>query len=146
MNRAEQAANLLATSQMNCAQAVLTAFADELGLDKDSALRVSQAFGAGMGRTGGMCGAVTGAYMAIRLRPYEDLLSPLEKKERVYALVAQFNERFKALHNSLSCSELLGHDLSTPEGRAAAKETRAGSKICPALVADAVTILETLSQ
>ena len=48
----------------NCSQSVLVAFAPELGLDADAALRVSAAFGGGMGRLGDTCGAVTGALMA----------------------------------------------------------------------------------
>ena len=51
MSRAGAAAQIMAGSQMNCAQAVLSAFCGELGLEKTTALRVALAFGAGMGRT-----------------------------------------------------------------------------------------------
>ena len=44
----------------NCAQAVLYAFCDELGFDKDTALRLACGFGAGMARKQEVCGAVTG--------------------------------------------------------------------------------------
>jgi hypothetical protein len=40
MSRAGEAAEIMAGSQMNCAQAVLSAFYGELGLDKTTALRV----------------------------------------------------------------------------------------------------------
>ena len=87
MSRAGETAEIMAGSQMNCAQAVLSAFCGELGLDKTTALKVTLAFGAGMGRTGGTCGSVTGAYMVLGLRPYRELNTPTERKEKVYLLV-----------------------------------------------------------
>ena len=65
MLRSENARLNMVESKMNCAQSVLTAFSDELGLDRNTALRLARGFGGGMGRTGKTCGAVTGAYMVI---------------------------------------------------------------------------------
>ena len=44
----------------NCAQAVIIAFSEELGLDKDTAAMLSCSFGGGMGQMRETCGAVTG--------------------------------------------------------------------------------------
>ena len=44
----------------NCAQTVLYAFCDELQLEKNTALKLACGFGAGMGRNGEVCGAVSG--------------------------------------------------------------------------------------
>jgi C_GCAxxG_C_C family probable redox protein len=121
---------------MNCAQAVLSVFAEDLGLNKTTALKIATGFGAGMGRTGGVCGAVSGAYMVLGLKPYPDISSPSERKEKVYSLVQEFNKRFIALHNSTGCTQLLGCDLSTPE-RACRRprEHKTFSTICPEMVA-----------
>ena len=54
---------LSAYEGFSCSQSVLAAFAPDLGLDTAAALRVSAAFGGGMGRLGGTCGTVTGALM-----------------------------------------------------------------------------------
>ena len=143
MTRAAEAAETMASSQINCAQSVLTAFCEELGMEKQAALKIALPFGAGMGRTDGVCGAVTGAYMVLGLRPYEGL-TPVERKEKVYALVGEFNRRFKALHQSIRCSELLGYNLGTPGGIASAKDKKLVKNVCPWLVADAVSILEDL--
>ena len=145
MSRAGAAAETMAGSQMNCAQAVLSAFCGELGLEKTTSLRVALAFGAGMGRTGGTCGAVTGAYMVLGLRPYYKLNTPTERKEKVYSLVSEFNRRFMTLNKSLNCTDLLGCDLSKPEGLAAARSSKVFSTVCPKFVADAVTILEEMA-
>ena len=144
MSKATEAAELMAGSRMNCAQAVLSAFAGELGLDKATALKIALPFGAGMGRTGGVCGAVTGAYMVLGLMPYHDL-SPIERKEKVYSLVQAFKQRFIALNNSIDCPELLGCDLSTPEGLADARSKKIFASACPKFVADAVNILEEMA-
>src|SRR5690606_21185680 len=100
-----------------CSQAVLTAFAPELGLDRDSALKVSGTFGAGMGRLGEVCGALTGAFMAIGLKYGRVRANDEEMKEKAYACVMQVADEFRRRHGSLRCRELLGYDLGTPEGR-----------------------------
>lgn len=46
-----------------CSQAVLAAFAPELGLDEATAIKVAGVFGGGVANTGGICGAVNGAFM-----------------------------------------------------------------------------------
>ena len=143
MSRATQAAALLNSSSLNCAQCTLSVFCEELGMDKNDTLKVALAFGAGMGRTDGRCGAVTGAYMVLGLRPYPGL-TPAEHKEKVYSLVQEFNKKFKALNKSLNCSDLLGCDISTPEGLAAARSSKAFSNQCPKAIADAVAILEEM--
>ena len=45
----------------NCAQAVLCAFADDIGVSEDVLFRLIEAFGGGMGGTQGVCGAVSAA-------------------------------------------------------------------------------------
>ncbi|HYC20977.1 MAG TPA: C-GCAxxG-C-C family protein [Candidatus Bathyarchaeia archaeon] len=52
----------------SCSQAVLSAFAQHFGLERDTALRISQGFGAGIAYTDDICGAVSGAIMVIGLR------------------------------------------------------------------------------
>ena len=142
--RAESAAENLRSSKMNCAQSVLTAYSEDLGLDKIRALKVAYCFGGGMGRTGNTCGAVTGAYMVIGLRQDMDPETIAQNKERVYELVKEFNRRFTAIHGSTVCRELLGYDPGTPEGAAAIREKDLHSTVCTKLVRDAAAILEEM--
>lgn len=44
-------------SGFNCAQAVLAAYASQFNFDAEAALKVAAAFGGGIARTGGNCGA-----------------------------------------------------------------------------------------
>ena len=52
----------------NCSQAVLGAWCEELGLDFNTAMRISQSFGGGMGRLREVCGTCTGAFMVLGLK------------------------------------------------------------------------------
>ncbi len=128
----------------NCAQAVFAAFGPGLGLSTDQALRVSSAFGGGMGRMGEVCGAVTGAFMVMGFKyGWSDAVDSASKG-MVYGLVREFAARFKSRHGSIICRDLLGCELGTPEGMAQAQSKRFHTEICPEFVGDACLILEEL--
>jgi C_GCAxxG_C_C family probable redox protein len=99
-----------------------------------------------MGRLGEVCGAVTGAFMVIGLKHGKSRLEDdnNETREKAYALVYEFADRFHACNGSILCRELLGCDISTPEGRAQAREKGLFNDLCPKLVGDAVEILEQM--
>ncbi len=128
----------------NCSQAVFGEYAEERGVDSVSALKIACGFGGGMGRLGGTCGAVTGAIMAIGLADCDpDPRAPVTKA-RVYALVRSFVEEFEARHPSTLCRELLGCDISSPEGYDEATTLGLFQTKCPKYVEDAVEILEDM--
>jgi C_GCAxxG_C_C family probable redox protein len=106
---------------------------------------LAQGFGGGMGRMGATCGAVTGAYMVLGLAQ-EFSESPQESLARTYELVREFNQRFKALHGSVICKELISCELSTPEGLAEARNKKIFTTVCPNFVRDSVKLLELLLQ
>ena len=132
-------ADQLHNAGFNCSQSVFAALAPGLGLEQEVALKISAAFGGGIARTGETCGAVTGALMAIGLKDGFAAPDPAAK-ERIYALGLQLLTRFAALHGSTRCRELLGCDLSTPEGMAEAKELNVFKTQCPLYIKDAVKI------
>ena len=130
--------------KMNCAQTVLTTFCADMGLDRETALKVASAFGGGMGRGGHRCGAVTGAYMALGLAQKIDPENPRATMDKMYQLVKAFNEQFASRHASLECKDLIHCDLSTPEGFAEMKSKELHISICSGLVADSAQIVEDL--
>ncbi len=145
MNRIETAASRFADG-FNCSQAVLSAYAGEFGLDDDTALKIASGFGGGMGRMADTCGAVTGAFMVLGLK-YGQASSDREAKEGIYARIREFADRFQARNGSLVCRDLLGCDISTPEGLQHAKDEKLLTTICPKFVRDASEILgEMLAQ
>ncbi len=143
MSRADLAVALFQAG-FSCSQAVLAAYAPELGLDRDLALKVAGAFGGGMGRLGEVCGAVTGAFMAVGLLHGRTRADDQETKERAYALVADLGGQFRRCHGSLLCRELLGCDLGTPEGRQYAADQNLSATLCIHFVRTAAEALESL--
>jgi len=146
MDRANDAHVLMSAGRMNCSQAVLTAYCEQFGLERSMALKLAQGFGGGMGRMGGTCGAVTGAYMVLGLAQKMRDENPGQSRDRTYELVREFNERFKALHGSVICKELISYDLSTSEGLAEARDKKIFTTICPDFVSDSVKILGAMIQ
>ena len=55
-------------SGFNCAQAVIAAWADELGIDIETARALGAGFGAGMGTMGATCGALCGAQIVLGMK------------------------------------------------------------------------------
>ncbi len=128
----------------SCSQAVLSTFAPQFGLDRELALRVSGPFGAGMGRMGDTCGAVTGAFMVIGLLHGRTKAEDQETKDKAYALVAELAGQFRQRNGSLACRELLGCDLGTPEGQQYARDRGLSATRCAKFVRDAAEIVERM--
>lgn len=127
-----------------CSQAVLSTYGAQFGLDRETALKVSAAFGGGMGRMGETCGAVTGAFMVIGLKYGRTSVQDAQAHERTNDVVKEFVDEFKHRNGSILCRELLDCDLSTPKGQRAFKERNLRTSLCSRLVRDAADILERL--
>lgn len=94
-----------------------------------------------MGET---CGVVTGAFMVIGLKYGKTRFEDEQTKEKVYSLVKELVDKFKSRNGSIICRELLGCDISTPEGMKLAKEKNLFTTLCPKLVQDAAEIIEQI--
>jgi C_GCAxxG_C_C family probable redox protein len=127
-----------------CSQAVLAAYAGQFSMDRETALKVSAAFGGGMGRMGEICGAVTGAFMVIGLKYGRIAVTDTKSLEKTNRLVKEFSDRFKSLNGSIVCRELLGCDLSTPDGLKTFVDKKLRDTLCTKFVRDAAEIVEQL--
>lgn len=143
MARSEHAEQRL-RSGSNCAQSVLGEFADDLGLDIDLADSVACGFGGGMGGLGGSCGAVTGGIMVIGLLTCGPTHQGPSAEGRIDDLVQDFVRRFQGVHGSALCRDLLGCDVSTPEGLTIAKDKGLFGTLCPGFVSHAVRTLQDM--
>jgi len=128
----------------NCAQAVLSSFGEEFGLDPVMAYRVAAAFGGGMGHMGDTCGSVTGAFMVIGLKYGLTLADGSQSHWEAFSAVQEFVEGFKLRNGSIVCREILGIDISNRAKFKEAMKQGIPQKICPKLVRDAVEITEGL--
>ena len=143
MNKVEHAVSCYREG-FNCSQAVLSSYSKLFGLKHELALKVAQAFGGGMARMGQTCGAVTGAFMVIGLKYGKIKAEDEQAKESTYENVREFVKRFESLNGSIACRELLGYDISTPEGIKSAEEKNLFDNLCPEFVQNAISILEKL--
>ncbi len=143
MNKTEYAQDCL-KSGLSCSQAVLSAFIGQFDLDRDTALRISSAFGGGMGGLGGVCGAVTGAFMVMGLKYGSAGQHDDEEKARINRKAVEYMSRFRSHQGSILCRDLLGADIATPEGLETAITKGLFDNICPVIIRSSVEILEEI--
>ncbi|MFA7675471.1 MAG: C-GCAxxG-C-C family protein [Endomicrobiia bacterium] len=94
----------------NCSQSVLCAFCDDIGIDFDTALKISSSFGGGMGRLREVCGAVTAMFMVAGIKyGYTD---PKDQKAKAqhYKLIQLLAKKFSDKYGYIVCRDLLGLD------------------------------------
>ena len=141
-SRVEYALSLF-KSGYNCAQSVLAASADLLGMDTETALKMSSAMGGGIGRMREVCGTVSAMAMLAGLKEGNADPENEEAKEHIYALVRRMSALFKEQQGTIICRELLGIEgmeesakpsIRTPEFYA--------SRPCGRIIACAAEIIE----
>ena len=100
---AAAAAAYYGVQDMNCSEALLRAANDAFQLDLDEqGLRLAAPFGGGMGIES-VCGALTGALMALANLYVEQRA---HESDRMKALSAEFLRGFEKAHGSIICREL----------------------------------------
>lgn len=146
MGKKAETAKQLFNEGYNCSQAVLGAFCDELGIDFETALKLSSSFGGGMGRLREVCGAVSGMFMAAGIKYGYASPTDKEAKKEHYELIQKMAEKFREKNGSIVCRELLngneGKDTShIPTERTAEFYKK---RPCKELVGDAAEIFENI--
>lgn len=130
-NTGERAGELFG-SGMNCAESVLTAAMERAGVAGTWFPRVASGFGSGVARRGVLCGAVSGAVMALgvsmgRNGPGEDI-GPL------YTAASELFDAFLEEFGSTVCADLVGIDLSDPAEVVEARKKGLFAQRCTPLV------------
>lgn len=142
-SRVEEALSLM-REYGSCCTGVLGAYASELGMEKNLAAGLGRGMAGGIGSLGNVCGAVSGAVLAIGLKTTnENNIHDMEAGYKTMETVREFVARFEQQHSSIMCRELIGHDISTREKSEAAMKENAFAN-CPKFVESAVTILDDI--
>ncbi|HPA50334.1 MAG TPA: C-GCAxxG-C-C family protein [Thermoanaerobaculia bacterium] len=129
----------------NCAQAVLVAFAPDLGIDADHALRLACGFGGGIARQQEICGALSGGVIALGLKHGRGENQDKARTADTYVKVRELVAAFEDAHGTHVCRELLdGCDLSTPEGQERFHASGLPVRVCQPCVRTVVSALERL--
>ncbi len=89
----------------NCAQAICAAYAPQLGIDTETALKASLGLGSGIVKTREICGAIAAMTMMLGFK------YGAEDRVTSYAMGQKMIARFKELNGGrIVCRDLLGLD------------------------------------
>ena len=133
---------VLFKSGFHCAQAVIAPFGEELGLSRDTALKIASPFGGGMGGYGRTCGALTGAMLAVGLKYGTDQLSDPEAMKLCKDKTRELIETFERVHGTSICNELVGFDRSNMQGAELMAKIPFFHNTCPKFRETVITFLE----
>jgi len=132
---AENAVKLF-DSGYNCAESVLLALSEKFNQNSPIIPRIATGFGAGVGRSGQICGALSGAVMAIGLRIGCDKgEAEKEKRNTIYENVGQMIREFEKEFGSSQCRTLTQCDFRTSEGREKYRDKGLRKKLCQKFIA-----------
>ena len=127
----------------NCAQSTIAVFAEDYNLDLTDALRIGAGLGGGC-HSAEICGAVSAGAAVVGLKyghtePNPELYLTCRTRTK------EFVDKFKESNDGkIICRDLMGLDVTTPEGREQALAQNLFTTRCKELVASAVNILEEL--
>ena len=122
---------------------MLAAYAKDLGLTEEQALKIAYCLNSGM-RKGEVCGACSGALLVLGMKYGQSKKDDLESRTRANKKTVEFLEQFQKENGSYICNDLLDCDISTTEGVQYAMEHNCFTEVCPKMVASAVKILESM--
>jgi C_GCAxxG_C_C family probable redox protein len=136
----ETAAEAFADLGLMCSEAVLIAACEALGLESRLVPHIALGLGAGVGRRGHTCGAVTGCALAISLALGERRMDREARKTEVLTRVGRLCRALEERLGTVECRTLTGLDLSLEEDRARFRED-VKDRVCRPLVAEAARLL-----
>lgn len=119
-------------SGFNCAEAVLLALSQEFDQKSPLIPRIATGFGAGVGRAGQICGALSGAVMAIGLlKGCDKGEEEREKRNAAFESVLEMIKAFEKEFGSSQCRMLTQCDLRIQEGQKKYRCEELRKKLCP---------------
>lgn len=126
----------------NCAQSVFCAFSEDLGIDFETALKLSSSFGGGMGRLREVCGAVSAMFMIAGIKYGYTSPDDDNVKEEHYTRIQKLAQSFKNKHETIICRNLLGLTCETDTPKPSKRtEKYYETRPCEQFVYDACEII-----
>lgn len=140
IDRSVELAKKYFSGNYNCSQSTMKAVLIGMDMDFEQVMPLAAGLGAGVAHQGNVCGAVTGAILALGIVQGKLHIDPLIQKEAAYTSGEEFVRRFKKRHNTIICDQLTGITMTNITARKEANENRIFEKKCPSFVSDAVRI------
>ena len=132
-------------SGFNCCQSVFVTYADLLGMDRETALKMSCSMGGGIGRMREVCGTVSAMALLTGLQCGNTEPENEEAKTYNYEKVRSLADAFQKEQGTIICRELLGikerEQSAAPSARTAQYYA---SRPCSHLVACAARLVEEM--
>src|SRR5690554_5788326 len=100
----------LFTNGYNCAQSVLIAMADEIGIDNRMAFRIASGLGGGVGRSQNICGAINAGAIVLSMKFRKHAAQSSQGKDAVAKLVGEFVGHCQKMLGTVQCEDLLQLD------------------------------------
>ncbi len=143
MSQKGKAARALFEQGYNCAQSVAGVFAAEMGLERETVVRMISPFGGGMGRLREVCGAFSGALFVLGVLYGYDDAKASEEKMQLYKEVQALAAQFSAQNGSIICRELLGLREGASDPKPAERTPQYyHERCCSDAVESAATLME----
>lgn len=129
----------------SCSQRVFATLGEELGIERKQALRLATGFCAGIAYQRDICGAISGAIMAIGLKHGNDEPAAQDFSNKAIFLTRELIQRITAKHGCYTCKGLTGIDnMDLEEGMKFYREQGIVEKICRPVIIDCIEIVEEI--
>jgi C_GCAxxG_C_C family probable redox protein len=99
-----------------CAETTFLVLKEAFGLSGAVDAAVAMALNGGVAYAGGICGAITGAALAVGLLAGQRFPQHKRAKRLARLTIARLMDEFQANFGSLNCRELIGMDIHTEQG------------------------------
>jgi len=103
-------------NQFGCAETAYMVLKGAYGLDDPMDSAAAVALNGGVAYSGGLCGAITGAALAVGMLAERRIADHVAAKRVARELVAETLDAFRDEHGAVDCRDLIGYDLRTPDG------------------------------
>jgi C_GCAxxG_C_C family probable redox protein len=142
MDRIEKAVHLFKKGS-NCAQSLLSSYADCVGIDQEFAFRLGSGLGGGLGRKQYICGAVNAGALILSMKYGNNHADEKDKNKESYKQVELFISKMEEELDYIDCSRLLNVDILSKEGMKKAKELHLFKEVCPTCIRAVARYLKT---
>ncbi|MDI6694628.1 MAG: C-GCAxxG-C-C family protein [Anaerolineales bacterium] len=98
-----------------CAETTFIALKEAYGLPNPADSSAAMALNGGVAYSGGLCGAITGAALAVGMLAERRLPAHKDAKRVARLIIAEYMDEFKATHLDVDCRALIGLDIRQEE-------------------------------
>lgn len=124
--------------ELGCAETTFVVLAGAFGLPDGAEPSAAMALNGGVGYSGGTCGAITGAAVAIGMLSGSRIAEHRRAKRVARAVTSRLIGEFDAAHGATACRELIGRDIRTSEQHAAFLESGIWREVCMRQIESAI--------